>query len=278
MDFARVPRRRLDRLKPSQVDGLLLELRAKKLSDSTVRQVFTVLGIALEDAVRDGLIARNPVKAVQRPSVPHVEACHLSPAEVAALLEAAETSHFRPLLALIAATGLRRGEAGALSWSDVDWIHSTLRVRGTLTRIDGELKVTEPKTAKSRRTLPLSPGAIALLKAHRARQREERIRAGRVWQGSQYVFTTELGGPVDPRNVLRAFRTAAVKAGTPAAATVHTLRHSAATTWLENGTNIKAVSELLGHSSISITGDVYGHVTEETARQAMDVLADAIGL
>lgn len=83
------------------------------------------------------------------------------------------------------------------------------------------------------------------------------------------MFTTESGAPVDPRNLLRVVEVAAVKAGA-AGVGVHTLRHSAAVGWLEAGVHIKAVADLLGHSSIAITGDVYGHTSDDTARAAVD--------
>jgi integrase len=205
------------------------------------------------------------------------EARHLTAAEVARVLEAAEGSRYHDLLVLIAATGLRRGEAGALRWSDIDLDAGTLTVRGTLSRVDGELVVTEPKTERSRRTLPLSPSIVAMLRRHRKAQLAERLHAGSVWVDTGHVFATESGTPVEPRNIYRALAVAAEKAELENVG-VHTLRHSAATAWLENGVHIKAVSDLLGHSSIAVTGDIYGHVSDDTSRAAMDVLSDALGL
>jgi integrase len=140
-----------------------------------------------------------------------------------------------------------------------------------------QLIVTEPKTEKSRRTLPLSPAMIALLRRHRASQRADQLRAGSEWAASGHVFTSQHGTPLEPRAVLRALATAAKAAGLTGA-NVHTLRHSAATGWIENGVSLKAVSEALGHSSIAITGDVYAHVSEQATREAMTLLSDAIGV
>ena len=268
---------RLDRLRPSDIDALILALNDKDLSDATVQRVFTVLRVALSGAVRDGLIARNPASAVRQPSVARKEARHLSAAEVTSLLDAARNSRYHSMLALIAATGLRRGEAAALRWQDLDFRARTLQVRGTLARVAGKLAVTEPKTAKSRRTLPLSPSVVALLKAHRKRQAAERLAAGSAWTDTEHVFTTESGTTVEPQNILRAVKTAASEAGLKDVG-VHTLRHSAATMWLENGVHLKAVSELLGHASIAITADIYGHLSAEAARGAMAALSDAIGI
>lgn len=105
----------------------------------------------------------------------------------------------------------------------------------------------------------------------------ERLAAGNQWQQSGLVFTTETGGPVDPRNLLRVVETAAANAGIEGVG-VHTLRHSAAVHWLEDGVHIKAVADLLGHYSISVTGDIYGHTSSPTARAAIDGRASRLGL
>lgn len=118
---------------------------------------------------------------------------------------------------------------------------------------------------------------MSLLKAQRASQAAERLHAGQRWTDTGLVFTTEFGGPVDPRNLLRTIESATDAAGVEDVG-VHTLRHSAAVAWLEAGVHIKAVADLLGHSSISITGDIYGHTSDDTARAAIDGLSGALGL
>jgi integrase len=272
--FGAIP---LDRLKPSDIDALVLAMRAKTkgdpprraLSDSTIRQTYTVLRAGLDGAVRDGLLARNPAAQVKRPGVERKEAKHLDASAVGAVLKAAEDSRYHSALVLIASTGLRKGEALALSWDRVDLDAGTLRVSATLGRIGDRLVISEPKTARSRRTIPLSPAVVALLRKHRTAQKAERLRAANQWRDSGLVFTTEFGGPVDPRNLLRVIEVAAKAAGVDGVG-IHTLRHSAAVGWLEAGVHIKAVADLLGHSSIAITGDVYGHTSDDTARSAID--------
>jgi integrase len=141
--------------------------------------------------------------------------------------------------------------------------------------VEGALVVTEPKTAKSRRTLPLSPAAVELLHAVRAAQAAERLRAGSAWHQTGYVFTTETGEPCDPRNALRALKIAAHKAGLPSVG-LHTLRHSAASVMLTKGVPLKVVSKMLGHASIAITGDIYGHVSPDVSREAVTKLGAAL--
>ena len=196
------------------------------------------------------------------------------PPYIAVLLRAAEGSRYAPLSALLVHTGLRRGEALALQWSDVDLAKGILRVRDTLSRIDGELTVTEPKTARPKRFAPISEPAERMLRRVHAAQAEERRLVGSEWRQTGFVFTTEFGEPCDPRNAFRALRAAATKAGLPHAG-LHTLRHSAASVMLTRGVPLKVVSDILGHSSSAITPDIYRHGAPDVARQAMDTLGDA---
>jgi integrase len=191
------------------------------------------------------------------------------------VLEATQTSRYAALFAFLVNTGLRRGEALALGWSDVDLDGGVLLVRGTLGRVGGALVVTEPKTAKSRRSVTLSATAERVLRDVRTAQAVERLRAGSAWQKTGYVFTTELGMPCEPRNALRALKDAAKQAGLPNIG-LHTLRHSAAAVMLVNGVPLKVVSEVLGHASIGITGDIYGHVSPEVSRDALARLSEAL--
>lgn len=294
IEAAAIGRVRLDRLRPSDVEKLVLDMRSqmkpgeqtddnpnpdpvRALSDSTIRSTYTVLRAGLDGAVRDGLLAKNPAAAVKRPGVERHEAHHLDRDSVVKLLDAARGSRYHPALVLIASTGLRRGEAAALRWEHLDLEGRALKVAATVARVDGKLVTTPPKTERSRRTVPLSVPVVEMLRAQRARQKRERLQAGNQWRESGLVFPTEFGTQVDPRNLLRTIQAAAKKAGLQDVA-VHTLRHSAASAWLEGGVHIKAVADLLGHSSISITGDIYGHAEDATARAAVDGLANTLGL
>lgn len=202
----------------------------RALSDATIRQTYTVLRAGLDGAVRDGLLAKNPAAAVKRPGVARKEAKHASAVDVTKLLLCADGLRYRNSLALIAATGIRRGEALALHWPDV--VDSgLLAIRGTLGRVGGKLVITEPKTDRSRRIVPIAASLVAMLRSHRAHQDAERLIAGDQWQDHGLVFATEFGTPVDPRNILRTVQIAAKKAGMSDIG-VHTLRHSAAVAWL----------------------------------------------
>jgi integrase len=152
-----------------------------------------------------------------------------------------------------------------------------LKAEATLGRVGGKLISTPPKTKRSRRMEPISPGVVALFKTQKAAQAADRLHAGNQWTDSGLVFTSEFGTPVDPRNIPRTVQIAAAKIGIDRIE-VHTLRHGAAVGWLEAGVHIKAVADLLGHSSIAVTGDIYGHTSDETARSAIEGRSGALGL
>jgi integrase len=285
---------RLDKLRPSDVEALILAMRSKAkpgkgtatdsdpepvraLADSTIRQVYTILRAGLDAAVRDGLLAKNPAASIARPGVARKEARHHDVVDLRKLLLCAEGLRYHNVLALIASTGMRRGEAVALHWADIDLEKREARIRGTLGRVGGRLTITEPKTDRSRRSIPLSAQLVASLRSHRENQQAERLAARDQWREHDLVFATEFGKPVDPRNILRTVQIAAEKAGLTNTS-VHALRHSAGTAWLEARVPIDAVADLLGHSSIAITGDIYGHSSGQTARAAVDQLSDDLGM
>jgi integrase len=124
--------------------------------------------------------------------------------------------------------------------------------------------------------VPISGPAERLLRGIQDSQADERSRAGSAWRQTGFVFTTEFGEPCDPRNAFRALKVAADRAGPPNAG-LHTLRHSAASVMLTHGVPLKVVSEILGHSSIAITGDVYGHVAPDVSREAVATLGAVLG-
>jgi integrase len=262
-------------LRPTDLEAWHVALRDKGLAPATVQKCFLVLRSSLDDAVRDGLLAKNPAALLKQPAIPRTEARHLTRSELAALMTELSGTRCERVITMIAHTGLRKGEALALRWSDIDLDKGTLRIAGTLARLNGQLVVSEPKTQKSRRTLPLTPPVIALLKAQHTAQAADKLKAGSLWADSGNVFTSETGHPLDPRNVLRAVETASRRAGLEGVS-VHSLRHSAATTMLESGVPLHTVSKMLGHSDTRITGDIYGHTSDDAAQSAMSALSSAL--
>jgi integrase len=199
----------------------------------------------------------------------------LPPDQVRSLLVAAEGSRYAPLFALLVHSGLRRGEALALHWSDIDLDAKLLRVRGTLARVEGELVVAETKTAKSRRVVPLSPTAEKVLRDMRSRQRAERLKAGSMWHPS-VRFHNRVGQALRSAQCAACAHAAAKPATLRSTVGLHALRHSAASVMLSAGVPLKVVSEIFCHASAAMTGDVYGHVSPDVSRDALTRLSDAL--
>ena len=195
--------------------------------------------------------------------------------EVGRLLEAARGDRLEPLIVLMLGTGLRRREALALHWSDVDLNGGHVRVRWTLARVDRALVFDEPKTERSRRFVPLPSPVADTLKPIGQRRWLSGSQRSRGCRGrpTDLVFPTQIGTPIDPRNALRAFEGIVGRAGLTGVG-LHTLRHSAASALIASGAHIRVVQELLGHSSYGITADIYSHVAIEQQREAAERLGD----
>ena len=164
------------------------------------------------------------------------------------------------------ALGLRQGEALGLWWEDIDLNAGLLRVRRALQRQrGGGLVFTDPKTQRSKRTLPLPAPLLTALRDHQQEQAKEQITAGSLWRGSPCVFTTPVGTPIDPRNDYREFKKLLARAELPSVR-LHDLRHTAANLLLAQGVPARVVMEILGHSAIALTMNTYSHVTPEVPR------------
>lgn len=181
-----------------------------------------------------------------------------------------------PLFTLMATTGLRRGEALGLRWSDVDLDAGRLAVRQTLLAINSHMEFGEPKTARSRRTVDLDAGTVAVLRAHRKAQLEERAGRGlgRLRAGT-LVFTDEGGDQLHPNLVSKTFVKLILETELPAIR-LHDLRHTHASLSLQAGVHVKVVSERLGHSSVTITLDTYSHAIPGLQRDAAEKVAALI--
>jgi integrase len=250
--------------------------KAHMVSATTVRRAHAVLHTLLEDARRLGHVTINVADNVTPPKVEHHEMCILSREQVAAFLDTTEEDRLAALYILELTTGMRQGELLALKWAHVDLSAGVLRVVATLYRRKaGDFTFTRPKTRDSARTVVLAPVAVEALRAHRARQAQERLRLGVCWQDLNLVFPAEDGSPLDCQSLTRYhFHRALERAGLPRIR-FHDLRHTYATLMREQGMDIKGVSAALGHSSTAITQDLYMHVTAAMQRQLADA-AEAI--
>jgi len=270
----------LAKLAPAHVRGFIKRKLDDGLSPRTVQISLIVLRRALQQAVKDGLLARNVAKLVDGPRVTQFEGKMLSPEQARTFLDAAKGDRFEALYTVSVSIGLRMGEALGLRWQDVDLDRRTLKVNRILSRIGrgrdsgSELMLVEPKTARSRRTVTLPDVAIKALRAHKVRQLEERLAAGSEWQEQGLVFPNTLGKPLEPHDLHDDFKRLLVKAELPDMR-FHDLRHSAASLMLAQGIPLRSIQDILGHSSISLTANLYAHVGEQLRREAADAM-DAI--
>lgn len=245
------------------------------VSRQTVRHIRSTLRRALADAVRDGRAVRNAAADAHPPRLDHRPIVYLSARNITRLLDATQDDELGPLYALAATTGLRLGELLALSWADVEG--GQLRVRRSMAAAAaGGYELAEPKTARSRRTLPLPARARQALEVRRTRQLFARNAAGDAWQDRDgLIFTDSIGRPLRPGGVSWAFGKARDAAGVPRVR-FHDLRHSAATALLSAGVPIAVISEWLGHSGIAITAQAYAAVVPELLTEAATAMDRAL--
>jgi integrase len=263
----------LDKLSIDHIANLLTRKQSDpRLSPTTVRYVLLVLRIALNKAVRWGLIARNLATLVDPPRVVHKEARVLAPEDTSKLLDAARGEPIEGLIVVAVSTGMRLGEALGLQWNDIDLERRHLRINKSLQRVSGLGQVlSETKTRRGRRSLVMPVIAVEALRTHRAEQIGRRRAAGSAWNEKDFVFTSSTGQPLDQRNVQRVFRRLLRRAKLPRMR-FHDLRHSCASLLLAQHTDPRVIMETLGHSNISVTMNMYAHVMPTLKRDAADAI------
>lgn len=273
-DFGRM---RLDQLDAQSIQSYLNQKQSLGLSARTVQYHHAVLRRALGQAERLDLVPRNVAKLVTPPRVINREVRPFTPAEAKRLLIAVDGHRFEALYVLAIATGARQGELLALSWEDVDFDSSTVTIKTTLQYQDGTFDRPEPKSIASLRTLVVVAPAMRLLREHRVRQLELRLKAGSSWLGNPWdlVFTDQVGQPMSRFSVSRSFRLLLDRAGLPSQR-FHDLRHSAATFMLTKGVPLKVVQKVLGHSQFGVTANIYGHVVPELQREAAEKVGELL--
>jgi integrase len=248
----------------------------KPLAAKTIRNVHTVLHRAFRDAMKWDMLARNPAESADPPKVSRGAVRYWTAPQVATFLRATTDDRLGPLWVLLATTGARRGEALALRWSDVDLDNGRASISRTAAWVQGAVTFTEPKTIASQRVVPLPAETVAVLRGLWKRQAAERLATGGLWRDSDgLIFTLEDGSAIPPGRVTKGFGRTVARAGLPRLCP-HGLRHTLATVALESGVLTKVVADVLGHSSATITVDLYSHTTEPSTRDASDRVASAM--
>ncbi len=271
----------LQKLAPQHLQQFYSQKLEEDLSPTTVASFHKMLHLAFEKAVRWNLIARNICDSVDPPRTKHYEIQPLNEEQIQRFLTTVEGHRLEALFVLALATGMRRGEIMALKWQDVNLSTGMLQVRRILTHMPAKLNgkggyvEAEPKTERSRRSIAIASFALEKLKVHRMRQLETKLKAGSLWRENDLVFCSSVGGHLhSSRDIFTQFKKLLKKADLPDVR-FHDLRHSSATMLLSLGIHPKVVQEMLGHSQIAMTMDIYSHVLPTMQIEAVGKL-DAV--
>ena len=247
------------------------------LSPHTVRNIHAVLRKALSDAARKGSILRNPAEAADPPKLGRSQVAMetWTPEQLRSFLNHTIGDRLYAAWVVAATTGMRRGEVLGLRWQDIDLEGMRLSVRQTLLSVEYDLVFSTPKTRKGTRSIALDTTTVSALRAHKARQAEERLAWGPGWGDSGLAFTRENGSPIHPDLFSKRFGHQ-VKAAALPDIRLHDLRHTHATLALQAGIHPKVVSERLGHANVAITLDTYTHVVPALQSDAAELVAGLV--
>ncbi|ONH25237.1 hypothetical protein BL253_28120 [Pseudofrankia asymbiotica] len=265
----------------------------RTVGPATKQRIRATLRSALTTACRQQKITYNPAKDVELPPGKAPRSLVWTPRRVedwqrtgqrpspimvwtpdltGEFLDHAEKDRLYALFHVAAFRGLRRGESCGLHWADVDLEEKTLTIQWQIVQLGWETEMTRPKSDSSNRVVALDDETVAVLRRHRAWQARERLAAGPVWTDSGLVFTRRDGSPLHPAEVTERFRVLIAEAGLPPIR-FHDLRHGAATLALAGGADMKVVQEMLGHSSVAFTSDIYTSVLPQIAFKAAEAAA-----
>lgn len=265
----------LERLHHEHVQGLVDDLVASERGATTVHRIIATLSSAMADAVKQRRLPHNVCEHVTLPKIQRTESTVWTATQAVTFLERVADDRFANLFEVIIGTGMRRGEALAIRWPDIDIEARALFIdpeRGTLSDVAGHLMFTAPKTKGSAAGIGLSPRVVAALVRQASLQEIERAQWGTAYEDDRLVFARENGAPLRPNYVLKRFHELGAEIDLPRVR-LHDLRHLAATLMIVSGVPLAVASKMLRHSQVGITSDLYGHLTREASHSAADGLA-----
>jgi integrase len=265
----------LTRLSSSRVQMFLNHQLAHGQSIRRVQIMRTVLSSALTRAMREELVVRNVARLAELPTWERKPITPWTAAEARTFLDATRNDPLYPAFVLLLVYGLRRGEALALRWRDIDDDDSEIRVRQQIQRVNGQLRVGPLKTTAGRRDLPLLPVVSDVLVMRKTAQAADRNALGQAWEDRGLVFTTRTGRPIEPRNLVRSFRRICDHNRLRPIA-VHHLRHTTATLLKNLGVPARDAQIILGHSRLAVTLEIYTHEDRRAQREALTKISDAL--
>ena len=271
---------RLLDLKPVMIRELYNTAVAEGLSGKSVKNLHGTLHRILQDAVNNEIVSRNAADGVKIPkSAKQAEEMKpLKDGEIPLFLDRIRGTKYEALFYVDLFTGLREGEILGLTWENVDFERKRITIEHQLPKTQRRNKPVTFATVKNgkSRTLSAPDEVFTMLKRVKARQAEEQLKAGKRWKNEKnLVFTDDLGQYLNYSTVYKAFKIIVVQIGKPDMR-IHDLRHTYATLSIQNGVDIKTVSETLGHATVAFTLDKYGHVTETMLQQSANKLQQYI--
>lgn len=248
------------------------------LSARSVQLAIQCLKASTRWAFETGLVSRDPLAGFKRPKAQASSAATgaWTADEASKFLSCVAEDRLRAAWWLLLSRGLRRGEVSGLEWSNVDLDRGVVRVVETRVVVSAKATASTPKTAAGRRAIPLDDRLVSELKSHWARQAAERLAAGEAWEDSDYLFVDEVGHPYRPETISRQFTKLSTDAGLRTIR-LHDTRHTVASLMLAAGEAPKVVAELLGHSSPTITMNVYQHLMPGMGEAAGSRLTGLLG-
>ena len=273
--------KKLSDIQPLDLQSIYASMQERRLSPRTIRYANAVISSAFKQALKWRMLVHNPATLVELPRESSKEMQALSPEEASRFLEAIAEDRFGLLLTFALITGMRPEEYLGIQWKDVDLQKGIVSIQRTVVWLPKgkSWSFGEPKTTRSKRSIPLPDSLTQNLVRHKHKQLEERLKKGKEYQNYDLVFATSEGTPIMRRNLVRRhFKPALKRAGLPETLRLYDLRHSCATLLLAENENPKVVSERLGHSRINITLDTYSHVLPSMQQAASDKLEKLLSL
>lgn len=237
------------------------------LAPASLRRLKNPINQALKEAVKNGLLPHNPCQFVVLPKKERYEAQYYTAKQLQALFQAIEGDPIAPLVQIAALYGLRRSEVLGLKWDSIDFDNGLLTIKHTVSKVTKAISKDKTKTASSHRSFPLTENAIAIFKEARQQESENRIQFGKEYNANEYIFKWPNGTPFAPDYVSQHFRLLLERHQLPLIR-FHDLRHSCASLLLNSGFTLKDVQEWMGHSDITMTANIYGHL-DSARKQTM---------
>jgi len=282
---------KLLKIRPDHLQTFINDLRKENgepLSISTTKQIKIIISSALQQAVKNGLITRNPADALSLPKASAKKAVGaFTKNEQANLLETVRDHRLYTLFVMALGTGMRIGEMLALHWADIDFAEGEINVSLSVSRskdrtdtgeVSGSsLKVDATKTKAGKRSIPLTQEVRKALTRHRETQNKERFKAFTAWLDNDLVFSNQLGGHLEYRNVTRLYEKHRDSASLPKL-NFHCLRHTFATNAISAGMDYYYLSRIMGHNSISITLDTYTEFMPDKSRSEMQKMEGVLAI